>query len=321
MERAPKVSVLIPVFNTEEYLVECLDSILKQSLQDIEILVMDDGSTDGSKGLLEKYCIKDSRVSLFSQENSGQSVARNNLIDLAKGEYIYFMDSDDILNSEALARCYIVAERDKLDIVTFDADIIYECSMKPLSYNYNRVGQIPSVVLPGEKMLSVAVMNGSYRAAPWLLFVKREFMQSCGVRFFPGIIHEDELFTAKLYISARRVSYIPEMFFTRRVRASSTMTKRFSEKNFLGYYVVINELIKYSKNLNKQNRLIIRMIVADISSVLAYNSDSLTFIMKLRLIKFILEKGLIRYIRAKSLAILMLPYAKKIKLSIKKRVS
>jgi hypothetical protein len=99
------------------------------------------------------------------------------------------------------------------------------------------------------------------------------------------------------------------------------MTKRFSEKNFLGYYVVINELIKYSKNLNKQNRLIIRMIVADISSVLAYNSDSLTFIMKLRLIKFILEKGLIRYIRAKSLAILMLPYAKKIKLSIKKRVS
>lgn len=317
MEKKPKVSVLIPVYNTENYLVDCLDSILTQTLQDIEILIMDDGSTDGSRKLIEGYCSDDSRVSLFSQKNSGQSVARNRLIDMAQGDYIYFMDSDDILDREALASCYALAERERLDIVTFDAGIIYEGDMKPLSYNYIRSGQIPLDVLSGESFFRLTVENGSYRAAPWLLFVRRGLLESGSVRFYPGIIHEDELFTPKLYLVAERVSYLPKTFFTRRVRASSTMTKSFSERNFLGYCTVVRELNIFSRELSLHNRVTVKKIITDITSVLAYNSDSLNYSKKLRLIKFIFKEGLLLNMKIRNILILLFPFLKRAKSILK----
>jgi len=320
MEKKPRVSVLIPVYNTQNYLEECLESILNQSLQDIEILVMDDGSTDGSRELIEGYCTDDSRVHLFSQENSGQSVARNRLIDMAKGDYIYFMDSDDILDKEALASCYDLAERERLDIVTFDAGIIYEGDMKPLSYNYIRNGLIPLDILSGESFFRLTVENGSYRAAPWLLFVRKGLLESVSVRFYPGIIHEDELFTPKLYLIAKRVSYLPKIFFTRRVRASSTMTKSFSERNFSGYCTVVKELNVFSRELSLQNRVTVKKIITDITSVLAYNSDSLNYSKKLRLAKFIVKEGLLHDMKTRDIAILIFPFLKRAKSIIKRGV-
>ena len=91
------VSVIIPVYNTEKYLEECLKSVINQTLKVIEIICIDDGSTDNSPDILKEYSEKDGRIRIYSQTNKGQGAARNRGIDLAKGEYVYFIDSDDFM--------------------------------------------------------------------------------------------------------------------------------------------------------------------------------------------------------------------------------
>lgn len=110
-----KVSVVIPVYNTE-YLRKALDSIVNQTLKDIEIICVNDGSTDGSLGILEEYKDKDSRIKIFSQENQGQGAARNYGLNEVSGKYTYFMDSDDILELNALKELYDICE-EKLSLI------------------------------------------------------------------------------------------------------------------------------------------------------------------------------------------------------------
>ena len=102
----PKVSVIIPVYNTEAYVEQTLRSIMGQTLRDIELIVINDGSTDGSLSALERIATGDDRIRLYTQPNKGLSQTRNAGIDRARGEFIYFMDSDDLLEPDALERCY-----------------------------------------------------------------------------------------------------------------------------------------------------------------------------------------------------------------------
>ena len=102
----PKVSIIIPIYNTAPFLRQTLDSICNQSLKELDIILINDGSTDESPNIIEEYVRKDNRIKHLTQPNQGQSVARNNGLQLAKGKYIYFMDSDDILDTDALKKCY-----------------------------------------------------------------------------------------------------------------------------------------------------------------------------------------------------------------------
>ena len=97
------ISVIVPVYNVEEYLEECLESIRQQTFTDIEVILVNDGSTDGSREICEQYCEKDSRFRLINQENQGQSVARNRGVKESVGQYIMFVDSDDVINTSVLA--------------------------------------------------------------------------------------------------------------------------------------------------------------------------------------------------------------------------
>lgn len=103
-----KVSIIVPVYNVEKYLKRCLDSLVNQTLKDIEIICVNDGSTDGSLAILDEYVRNDDRIVVINQENSGQSVARNRGIDVAKGEYIGFVDSDDWVSEDYLKSCIIL---------------------------------------------------------------------------------------------------------------------------------------------------------------------------------------------------------------------
>ena len=120
--KSPLISVIIPVFNVEEYLEECISSILRQTLTDIEIICIDDGSTDSSPDILKKYAEQDRRITVYSQDNCGLSAARNLGMRAARGRYTYFIDSDDWLERDALRDLYTRAEKDQLDLLLFDAD-------------------------------------------------------------------------------------------------------------------------------------------------------------------------------------------------------
>ena len=134
----PKVSVVIPVYNTADYLRETLNSICDQTLKELEIILLNDGSTDDSMSIIEDFAARDSRIQYHVQPNQGLSVARNQAIRYSTGKYIYFMDSDDILDWTALQKCYLTCEEDNLDFVFFDAEPITSSGKNENIPNYNR---------------------------------------------------------------------------------------------------------------------------------------------------------------------------------------
>ena len=121
-----KVSVVIPIYNVEKYIEGCLKSICNQTLKDIEILCINDGTPDKSMKIVEKIAKKDKRIKIINKENGGLSSARNAGIDNAKGKYIYFIDSDDQLKENALEILYNKMEEEKLETLFFDAENVYE---------------------------------------------------------------------------------------------------------------------------------------------------------------------------------------------------
>ena len=123
---APKVSVIIPIYNTAAYLPQALESICKQTLKELQIICIDDGSTDESPQIIKKRATLDERIQIISQKNQGQGAARNHGLSYATGEYIYFMDSDDVLATDCLETCYKLCETEDLDYVTFDAEVLIE---------------------------------------------------------------------------------------------------------------------------------------------------------------------------------------------------
>ena len=122
-----KVSVILPVYNVARYLDDTFTSLLNQTLQEMEIIAVNDGSTDNSEEIIKKYAQEDQRIKVFSQKNQGQSVARNLALQHATGEYIYMMDSDDKLaDPNALRICYDYAEKNHAEFIFFDGESFSE---------------------------------------------------------------------------------------------------------------------------------------------------------------------------------------------------
>ena len=121
----PKVSVIVPVYNAEKYLQECVDSILRQTLADLELILVDDGSTDSSPAICDRYAEQDARVKVIRQANAGLSAARNRGIEVAAGEWVAFVDSDDFVDKNMFEQMYLYAKNNKYDIVVCDTINVY----------------------------------------------------------------------------------------------------------------------------------------------------------------------------------------------------
>ncbi|MGL6115568.1 MAG: glycosyltransferase family 2 protein [Cetobacterium sp.] len=240
-----KVSVIIPIYNVELYLKECLESVINQTLKEIEIILINDGSTDNSFNIIEKYKEKDERIKTINQKNQGQSIARNNGLDIATGEYIYFMDSDDLSELDTLKLCYEKSKKENLDFLIFDSKIFFddiELEKKYKHFKKNREKNIEDKINNGINILETLFKTHKYSCSPCVHFISKKYLDKIGLKFYPKIIHEDELFFLKLYLPASRVNYIKKFFFKRRIRKNSTMTKKKSEKNLIGYLTVAKEM-------------------------------------------------------------------------------
>ena len=236
----PRVSVIIPVYNVEKYLRECLDSIVNQTLREIEIICVDDGSTDGSPEILREYGEKDRRITIISQENRGISSARNHGADIASGEYFYFMDGDDILERDALSRLYQLSEEKSLDVLYFDGESFFETEeLKEIKKNYityyARKGDY-SRVMTGPQMLHEMIAMDEYRSSLCLQFISSVHYRQENLRFEEGIIGEDNIFTFQCIMPAHRVYHMKEAFFHRRVRGNSVMTSAGKFEQVYGFF-------------------------------------------------------------------------------------
>ena len=193
----PKISVIIPVYNAQDYLMECIESVLKQSYQDFEVICIDDGSSDRSGEILKKFAEKDKRVIIITQNNKGVSIARNKGIQQAKGKYIYFLDSDDYIEEDALEICSQALEKKALDAVYFDTiafgeeDFSIEFIEEKNRY-YARNHDYPAIYT-GEELLCKLIENHEYTCNVGKQIIRRELLTDNNIIFYDGITHEDEL--------------------------------------------------------------------------------------------------------------------------------
>lgn len=244
----PVVSVIIPVYNVEEYLTDCLTSIQNQTLKDIEIICVDDGSTDSSLSILCQAAEADPRICVLVQKNSGQSAARNTGIQAARGKYLYYLDSDDMLEPDALQFLIDTVEGNDLECILFGGKAIYdseELLEKHGEYSdYYRYKEACTDPMAGADLLVLLKNVKEYRVTPCMQLAKTELIRNNNIHFYDGIVHEDNLYTLEVLLHSRRCMAIPEQLYLRRIRDNSTMTATVSVANFIGYLICYTETLK-----------------------------------------------------------------------------
>ena len=239
------VSIIIPIYNVEEYLRECIDSALKQTYKDIELVLVDDGSPDSCPQICDEYVALDSRVKVIHQENGGLSAARNSGLAMARGEYVYFLDSDDYIAENAIKELYDEAKDSNLDVVLFDGVVVDEKGKRDEANHYYLRKGVYNNVYEGKILFVEMTSNSDYRSAVQFLFIKKACLIKINLSFYKGIVHEDELFTFLLLMQCKRAGHLSKPLYYRRIRGCSIMSTPRTEKNFAGCLCVLEEMVKY----------------------------------------------------------------------------
>lgn len=204
LKRLPKVSVIIPVFNVEKYISECLYSVINQTLQDIEIILIDDGSTDKSMEIIRDFASYDDRITILQQENQGAGAARNKGLEIARGEYLSFLDSDDFFELTMLEQTYNKAKETDVDIVVFNY----------LNYNQSTNKFVPILRQPPKtkdifsyKDIPNHIFGGLHHNA-WSKLYKTEFVKSNNIKFQHLFRVNDIFFVHTSIVLAKSITYI-----------------------------------------------------------------------------------------------------------------
>lgn len=290
-----KVSVILPVYNVEPYLDEALTSLTSQTLNDIEVIAVNDGSTDQSEQILQRFQEQYPFVSYYNQPNSGQSAARNHALKYAKGEYIYFMDSDDKADTDMLRLCFEYAQQTQADFIFFDGEKLMEAGANPIAWNYKRTHLLEeNKRYDGETLLNLMLDQRKHNCVVWLLFIRRDYLERIGLRFYEGIIHEDELFTTILTLSSDNIFCLKRSLVNHRIRQASTMGISYSKRNINCYLTVADQLLYF-----RRTPIIHKFLRYTLSKVF-YTGHMIPFKQKPAVFWRAVRSGYLKYIGLKS---------------------
>ena len=226
------ISVVIPVYNVEKYLPQCLESVIKQSYKNLEILVVDDGSADDSGSICDTYAKKDERITVFHTENNGLSAARNYALDRATGDYIAFLDSDDWLEPDA----YSVLLK---EVMNTGADIVhFRFYQEFVNSTRESFGSGNRFIVEGDSILRALLLGKKVSDDVWDKFYKASLFKT--VRYPEGRIFEDKATTYQLVKQAERLVYLPEFLIHYRNRNNS-LSNIHSMKSLVDYWLAYRE--------------------------------------------------------------------------------
>ena len=247
-------SIIIPVYNVEKYLDKCLQSVIKQTYKNIEIIIVNDGSTDGSSKIIENYSLLDSRIKVVVQKNSGLSAARNSGLMLVTKEYVMFIDSDDFIEDNTCERLAEYIERDRSDIYVFG-----------LYYDYGNKKNIGSqnleyrrYVNPKEYM-EIALKQGNFRTFAWNKLFKSDLLglktsiSTEKICFVEGLLYEDMLFIVQALCKAKSVSVLPEYLYHYVQHQKGRITSQYRKKDLdvLAFIDMLNNNYYKTGEINK----------------------------------------------------------------------
>lgn len=244
-----KVSVIVPVYNVEKYLRDCLDSVVNQTLEDIEIICVNDGSTDNSLAILEEYAEKDSRIKIITQENKGLGGARNTGLYHANGEYISFIDSDDWIELNTFEELYHMSKNLDLDMLMFQMKVFNIETGEFIEDQYNNIDSIDDSFIG-------TVFN--YKDVFDVLFkiphnsvnklYKYSFLKDMQFKFLEGAYYEDLASFFPLFLEAKKVSILKKQFYIYRIRSESITTS--GDEGSFDMFNILKDLQKLLKDKN-----------------------------------------------------------------------
>jgi len=245
----PAISVIIPLYNAEEYIGECLVSLLAQTFQDFEVIIVDDCSTDNSLAVVESYASKfGGRMTLvYMEENHGNAgLPRNKGLSLARGEYIQLLDNDDVLTKTALEEMYTLAKE-------YDADVVYcekyymsedrgDDFVKNIHPAEDKIQKPPFVDAPTFETDDLAervqeILKGRFWVTPWSKFVRRDLITRNEIFFPHCMISEDDVWTYGLVCHAKKFLRVPNMIYIRRMRESSVVGTQRTPQQTLNFWL------------------------------------------------------------------------------------
>lgn len=265
-----KISVIIPVYNAVAWLEAALRSVLRQTGVALEVIVVDDGSTDGSGALLDELAQEDVRVRVFHQANAGQGAARNLGLDQATGDYVYFMDADDELGAaDALARLAQEMAREQLDLLFFDAETRMDPGVDVAASivradSYIRRHDYTQVRV-GRELFAAMLRRREFSVSPCLMMLRRSLVEARQLRFPAArIFYEDNIFMTRVVLAARRASHRPWRLYVRRVHAGSTVTSSPTVRHLRGYlacYLDVRQLLAQESWDRAMRRVLIERLV------------------------------------------------------------
>ncbi len=259
-ETSPTFSVIVPVYNVEEYVAECLDSALAQTYRDFEILVIDDGSTDGSSAIIERYAAKDARIRIIRQQNRGLSCARNVGVASAKGHYCLFLDSDDVIHPQLLEICHHFLRKHQADLISFNyANIAPHAGLPAKKYNiatlryHHTHSPLPLLAQRHRRRIPLMTQNTCYRT---------ELAQ--GTPFIEGILYEDYPHTTCLMRNVRTAISLQQKLYGYTSRPGSIMNSRFTVKSIDHYRRGLLSIAETYKDAPGKHSIVTRIIYPEI---------------------------------------------------------
>lgn len=264
-----KLSLIIPVYNVENYIQKCINSCLNQNipLSDYEIIIVNDGSKDNSLQIAEELANCHSNIKIISQQNQGLSASRNNGLKIAKGDYVWFIDSDDWIEPNILKSLLSYTYKNQLDVLCFNLQLVYENGIiEPYIINYKNEKQIftDNSFVTHVKMPPASV----------LALYKRSFLKDNNLFFMEGILHEDNEFTPKVYTLAKRISFLNIVAYNYLQRSGSIMKSDQSKRRAVDFLKIADSLYSFNNSKLVYNKNAFNYIQEQIAFIF---SQSLAF--------------------------------------------
>lgn len=257
----PLISIIVPTYNVEKYIRTCIESILAQTYRNVEVIIVNDGSTDQSLAVISDLICSHHNVKVINQKNQGLSVARNTGIDVATGKYITFVDADDKIMPGFVSSLYQIADKTGADIVRGSFRDFNGNIPKDWAPDFNVPTNCGTIVL--DQFLS---SNISF--VVWSSIYRLDFINSNHIRFTPGILLEDGDFTTRAYMLAKLVATSPEPNYAYRIRQGSILTTNNAQKMSLSEEKVISQFISTLKH--EESDVLCSLILKSIYTFMRY---------------------------------------------------
>lgn len=249
-DTVPKVSIVVPVYNGERFIRQCLDSVLNQTHKNLEIICVNDGSTDQSLKILSEYVKNDSRMTVLSQKNMGMSGARNSGINVATGKYLGFVDCDDYIESTMVEKLVSIAEKTDAEIVITNILLFFEDTLQIKTFRdeilYNSLRNTTFTINQAPDMIK--------HIGVWDRIFRRDFIEKNQFRFIDKVTYEDAAFCVQTEMKASKIALTPEHLYFYRKNAGGSITDREKDNDrFKEDYIKVQKFIQNQLKINHAN--------------------------------------------------------------------